>query len=321
MRARLFSLPLLLCGCGALYTARVEERFPPIGEMIATESGPIHYTRAGTGPTVVFVHGLNGSLRDLTDSRLYPMLVERFDVIAFDRPGSGYSSRGRFEEMSPQEHAHVLRNFLRALDVQRPLLIGHSAGGAVCLAYAVEYQQDVAGLLLLGAVAYPWPGSHSFPLQWFAQLPLAGDLFMQTAFVPLALLFRHQKFAESFGTNPIPSAYYEPTAALSIRPKQYLRNAQDLLLLWDSVRRLSERYRKLDLPITLLHGRDDDTVPARFHAERLAAEVPDAKLVLLSGISHQPHHTAPEAVLRELMKLEIRAEQKNRRHPDSAADD
>ena len=80
---------------------------------------------------------------------------ERYAAVAMDRPGSGFSGRPATGENSPQAQAAVLRAAAAELGLERPLLVGHSFGAAVALAWALDAPDDVAAVVTLGGYVLP----------------------------------------------------------------------------------------------------------------------------------------------------------------------
>lgn len=89
----------IAAAAGALWVqhrARKAERDnPPIGSVIEVDGIRLHYVDKGGGPAVVLLHGNAVLLQDFIDSGLVDRLAERHRVIAFDRPGFGFSGRPR----------------------------------------------------------------------------------------------------------------------------------------------------------------------------------------------------------------------------------
>ena len=117
----------------------------------------MHYVRAGEGRPVVYVHGAKGSVYDFTLS-VGGRLAQRYAAVAMDRPGSGFSGRPADGENSPQAQAAVLRAAAAELGLERPILIGHSLGAAVALAWALAAPRDVAAVVTLGGYVLPIGG-------------------------------------------------------------------------------------------------------------------------------------------------------------------
>ena len=73
------------------------------------------------------------------------------------------------------------------------------------------------------------------------------------------------------------------------------------------VTRMAEEYPKLDLPVEIVHGTADTTVPADIHAIPLSKLLPDARLTLLPDVAHMPQHTPPDAVIDAIHRAANRA--------------
>ncbi|MEM6308379.1 MAG: alpha/beta fold hydrolase, partial [Pseudomonadota bacterium] len=123
---------------GQALTKRATQLYPPIGQFVEIDGVRLHYTDQGSGQAIVLIHGASGNLRDFAFD-LAPELAKSHRVIAFDRPGLGYSERATpaydniwtSQAESPQEQAALLIAATRALGVKQPIVVGHSFGGAV----------------------------------------------------------------------------------------------------------------------------------------------------------------------------------------------
>ena len=86
---------MLLCALFGLYALtcwrayRSEQRYPPAGQFVTVHGLRLHYIRRGSGPTLVLLHGSEGFWQDF--QAVMDLLALQYDVIAFDRPGHGYS--------------------------------------------------------------------------------------------------------------------------------------------------------------------------------------------------------------------------------------
>src|SRR5512141_963154 len=125
----------------AANTARkVEAAVPPSGQFIEIDDQRLHYVDTkGAGPAIVLIHGLGGTLGNFTYA-LVDKLSGEFRVIAVDRPGSGYSVRPDEAPARLGAQADTLAKFIRALGLKQPLLVGHSLGGALSLAIALDHR-------------------------------------------------------------------------------------------------------------------------------------------------------------------------------------
>jgi pimeloyl-ACP methyl ester carboxylesterase len=131
------------------------------GETVTVDGVPIHFVRLGAGPPVVVLHGASGNLRDWTFGPAQA-IARSNTVIAVDRPGNGLSGlpdRGG-ERLDVQ--AALLRGALEQLGVGRVTLVGHSYGGSVALAWALDAPESLDGLVLLAAPSQVWDGGLGF---------------------------------------------------------------------------------------------------------------------------------------------------------------
>ena len=142
-------------GAFSAWTARrVEAAVPPLGRFIDVDGTRLHYVDVGTGPVIVLIHGLAGNMRNLTYD-LLDLLKDEFRVVFVDRPGSGYSRRTRGASARLPAQAATIAAFLTALKLDRPMLVGHSLGGALSLSIALDHPAQVGGLALVAPATHP----------------------------------------------------------------------------------------------------------------------------------------------------------------------
>src|ERR1043166_2912186 len=118
------------------YTAWVRRRFPLTGESFVHGGARLHFTRSGTGPAVVLVHGANGTWNDFPPE-LVAELARDHTVLVLDRPGHGWSE-ATAGPLGMHENAAAVLALLRAQHATGATLVGHSYGAAVALRAALE---------------------------------------------------------------------------------------------------------------------------------------------------------------------------------------
>jgi pimeloyl-ACP methyl ester carboxylesterase len=295
----------LALGGGALATrglvTRAEACFPAAGEFVRVEGIDMHYTRGGAGPAVVLLHGAFGGVGDF-EATIAPALRERALVIAFDRPGSGYSGRPRDEVADPAVQARLLRAAARELGLDRPLLVGCSFGGAVALAWALQAPGEVAGVVTVGGALQPWPGETACAFR-LAGVPGVGPLFAHTLAAPLGAWLSRASVERAFAPAAPTASFANSPFALGLRPASFLAQAEDLRVLSGFLAEQSQRYGGLDVPVVLLHGAGDRVADAEQHSASAARALSRGEYRPVPGAGHQLLHSHPHVVLEAVREL------------------
>ncbi len=293
------------------YRARQHEHraagaYPPQGDFLDIDGHRIHAVTLGTGPDLVLIHGSSGSTRDFTFS-LAGKLAQDYRVIVMDRPGLGYSDRINETGASITQQADLLQKTASALGAEKPLVLGHSYGGAVALAWAVHHPDHIAGLIVLSGAAKPWPTGLSTYYKILSH-PLLGPIVIPliTAYVPDARVARG--VASVFSPQSPPNgyaAYFGP--GLTLRRHSLRANALQRANLLGEITALHTRYDEIGVPTEVVHGTADTTVSLTIHADPLTAQIPEARLTRLEGIGHMPQHSAEDQVIQIIHAAATRA--------------
>jgi len=290
------ALVVALAGGLMLLTNRIgrqgESRYPPAGEFVSAEAVSLHYIDAGTGAPVILIHGDGGSVQDWTKS-IFDRVAQDYRSIAVDRPGFGYSERPEGAG-SPFVQARLIRQAAKSLGVQKPILVGHSRGGNVALAYALAYPDHVGAVVTLSAAPY---GGEIAVHNRLLSLPLVGPMLAHTVYVPFGRGAVRAGLDAAFAPeSEVPSGYMEAYAAYELRPRQLLAHANDQVRGRAAAERMALQYGELRVPLIVVHGTADRNVPVE-QARRLSKAVPQSELIDIPGAGHEIMFMHPDVVM------------------------
>lgn len=290
---------VLLCLVGgglalfAAWTSRqVQKRLPPLGRFIDVDGARIHYFDTGAAPsanarpTLLLVHGLAGQMRNFTHS-LLDRLQGDYRVVILDRPGSGYSTQAPQASAAIHAQAETVARFAARIGLKRPLVVGHSLGGAIALSLALNHADQVCGLALLAPAAYP-PEQVPPP---FGGLDIASPflrrLLAWTLATPFAIFKRDLVLGTLFGPQPVPRDFATRGGGLlNLRPSAYIGASRDLVEARAKFDDMPARYGSLKLPVGILYGTADRVLDPKTQGEALAAAVPGVDFELIEGAGH-----------------------------------
>ena len=268
-----------------------------MGYATAKDGTKIFYKDWGMGSPVVFSHGwpLNG---DIWDPQLIFLGSNGFRTIAHDRRGHGRSDQ-TWDHNTMDQYADDLAAVIEALDLRDVVLVGHSTGGGEVVRYLGRHGSDrVRKVMVVGAVPPLMlktdDNPNGTPLEAFddirAQVLADRSQFWKDLSVPF------------YGAN-------RPDADVSqgTRDQFWLQGMQvGLKPAYDCVEQFSESdfhedLAKIDVPMLVIHGDDDQIVPIDASARLTAELVENAELKIYPGGSHGLYATHADQFNRDLL--------------------
>jgi pimeloyl-ACP methyl ester carboxylesterase len=295
----LLALGTFAAGLAALVvrskTRRAEKENPPRGAFIEVDGVKLHYVDRGMGQPVVLLHGNGTMSQDFDLSGVLDIVAQRYRVIAFDRPGYGYSTRPRDRTWTPEAQAQVLHEALARLGVERPVVVGHSWGTLVALALALLHPAQVKSLVLLSGYYFPTVRL-DVPILSSPAIPILGGLMRHTISPLLGRATWPALAQRMFGPAPVPRRFAAFPKWLSLRPSQLHASAAEAALLIPAAASLSRRYAEVRTPAILLAGTADRVVGSQ-HSERLHAKLPRSVLRIVPATGHMFHYLWPRKVV------------------------
>ncbi|MCX8181953.1 MAG: alpha/beta hydrolase [Candidatus Methanomethyliaceae archaeon] len=282
---------------------KIPGTFPPYmlgkedSKFMTVNGLKVHYKIYGSGePTIILMHGFGAYT--FSFDPIIRDLSKYGTVIAFDRPAFGFTERPLLENWKgPNPYtnefaADLVANLMDELGISKAIILGHSAGGAVALLTYYRHPDRVAALILEDAAVYgggaPWYVGIFQYLPQFQRLgpllirSIAGDLGINTIYLAW--------YNDSKITPDIIEGYRRPLMAENwdYALWQYTLASRDL--------RLSENLSRISVPVLIITGTEDQIIPPSY-AERLASEIPGARLVKIEQCGHIPHEEKPKEFL------------------------
>jgi pimeloyl-ACP methyl ester carboxylesterase len=290
----------------AVTARRVEQALPPRGQFIEVSGARIHYLDKGAGPPLVILHGLGGQIGNFTYA-LLEQLTDEFRVILMDRPGSGYSRRAPGATGRLTEQASIVTEFIRKLGLQRPLLVGHSLGGAIALGVALDHPEAVKGLALIAPLTHV-PKQVPAP---FRALDIKSDflrwLVAWTVATPIGIRRGKAVLDAIFSPDPAPADFpIRGGGILGLRPRSFYNTSSDMRAVNLDLGKLVARYSSLRVPVRILYGTSDQVLDHQLHGEALKAKSSMVSVEFVPG-GHMLPISAPDLTAK-FIKAAARAE-------------
>ena len=266
--------------------ALLEESF------ISVNGCRIRYLTAGTGPALVFIHGLLGYAFSWRLN--LPALAQKFTVYAPDLPGVGFSERTAHPKAGLAPLAQDVLAFLKELGISNASLVGSSHGGAIAIMVAARAAEEGLSIprLVLVSPVNPWSRQGAGRAAFFGSA--VGRALLRCA--SPAVRLTHSYFLRRMYGDPqrIASGTIEGyDAALRLRgtiPHMLARVrhwSRDL----DEIERLLPEIT--NIPALLIWGSEDRAVPLA-SAYPLLSKLRRAELAVIEGAGHLPYEEMPQ---------------------------
>ena len=293
----------------------LDRSFPAEGAFAAIPGGRLHYTEkmpvGAPRGTVLLIHGASGSQADLMIPLGDRLAARGFRVLAFDRPGLGWSDRpDGAKDASPHRQADLLRLAAKAVGVSRAIIVAHSLAGAIGADLAMEHPRFSQGLVLISPVTHPWPGDVAWYYRAAAAAPYISWPFVHLVALPVGLLAMPAALKAIFSPAPVPPDYANRTAAeVILTPERFRANAQDVVALQSFVYELAPRLPSIVAPTAIVTGDIDGVVSPELHSFTAARQIPGAKLTILHDVGHSPHWARPDVVVAAIVDVADRSQE------------
>lgn len=280
---------------------RAEQLVPPEGQFADVKGGRLHYLDIGEGAPIVLVHGLGGQLRNFTYA-LSERLSPQHRLILVDRPGSGYSTYAGDGHRGLAAQAAMIVELMDQLGLGRPLVVGHSLGGAVALAMALGHPGKIGGLALLAPLTQPIEAVPQVFKALDLSSPIVRTVLAWTLAAPAGRLGAEAANAEIFGPEPVPADFEtRGGAALTLRPEAFVAACGDVEAARDEMVGIAARYGELTIPVGIMYATGDRLLDPAVHGLPTVAAIKDAGLKMIEG-GHMFPLTQPQVTADWIME-------------------
>jgi pimeloyl-ACP methyl ester carboxylesterase len=284
-----------------------ERTVPPTGKFVEIGGNRLHYVEAGEGRPILFLHGLGAQLHQFRQP-LFAALSPDYRLIAVDRPGSGYSTRAPGATGRLNEQADVIASFIEALGLEKPLVVGHSLGGAVALALALKRPDLISGLALLSPLtqAYETVPPAFQPL--YIRSRIKRMILAHTVAVPTAQKYAQQTLAFIFGPQSVPADYMtEGGGMIGLRPSHFYATCTDFVAMEQDLREIQKRYGEISMPAGLMFGTADQVLDPQTQGLSMRGRIDGLEIEMVEGMGHMPQYAETGRVIAFIRRIADKA--------------
>lgn len=249
-------------------------------------------------PVIFFHHGWPLSSDDW-DAQMLFFLKEGFRVVAHDRRGHGRSTQV-WDGHDMDHYADDVAAVVEHLGVQGAVHVGHSTGGGEVAYYVARYPNDpVAKAVLISAVPPLMVKTENNP----DGLPKEVFDDLQNQLFKNRSQFYHDVPAGPFYGYNRPGAKVSEPVVLNWWRQGMMGGAKahyDGIVAFSQTD-FTEDLKKIEVPVLILHGEDDQVVPFEISGKKSAELVKNGKLISYPGFPHGMPTTEAETINKDLL--------------------
>ncbi len=246
-----------------------------------------HLQEAGSGQTIVLIHGAGGGLMSFRD--VLPDLAEDFRTVAMDLPGHALTRMGTRQRQGLDQMSTDLASLLTAENIRPDLIVGHSAGAAVALRLAGLLDTPPKGVVGINAALGNFKGMAGWLFPAMAKMlslnPLTAHAFSRLSSSEASVRALLRGTGSQVDTEAV--ALYRRLIA----DPAHVDGTLAMMAQW-RLDRLMADLPTIALPVLLIVGDRDKAVPPSV-SDEAASHMPKAQVLHLAGLGHLAHEEAP----------------------------
>jgi len=264
---------------------------------VETNGIETYYEDYGSGQTIVVLHGATAD-HQVWAEQLQP-LTDDYRVILYDLRGHGKTGGSNHDRYTIDIYVDDLAALIDTLDLDRPVVLGHSMGGMISYAFAGEYSESLSALITVGAMT---PERFSTKERVFmgtmtrVVYPLMGNERIQTAFMwSFKKLFGDDAMVEMDELQELRDTHAcdDPDLSASERAKIMAAVRGYFGSNWS--------WQISETPTLLLYGENEPFVES--HANYLEAQLAECQTAEIPDASHNAHVEKPEFIRTQIQEF------------------
>lgn len=248
-----------------------------------------YFERRGDGPPVVFVHG--ATMTHAQWDRQVQALSDEFTTVTYDVRGHGRTGGSPREAYSFDLFAEDLRELIVGLDLDRPVVVGHSMGGCIAQTYAARWPEELGGLVLADTFT-PHLFSRREWLQRVGMLRVAVPMARVLGYerVERAIVWLHERLHGEAVSGDYGAVRRLHAEEPTMETDEFVKVVRALA----GFHRADPDFAGIQVPALVLYGEHEPPFVRR-HAAELEAELPDATVRVIADAGHNSPLDEPAA--------------------------
>jgi len=247
--------------------------------FIRIDDNKIRYLESGNSDKhLVLIHGLGASAERWNN--VIPIFEKYFHVVVPDLIGFGYSDKP-LVDYTPEFFSDFLKEFLDALKIDSPYLIGSSLGGQITAEFASKYPANVSNLILVS------------PAGVMKQSTPALDAYIMAALYP-----NEQSAKNAFEMMEASGKEVDNSIIRGFVERMQLPNAKmafmSTILGLKNSETITEKLKIVSTPTLIIWGSDDPVIPI-IHADEFVTSIKDCRFFRMDNAGHTPYVQYPDA--------------------------
>ncbi|MFC3885547.1 alpha/beta fold hydrolase [Bacillus songklensis] len=248
------------------------------GKYVKVGGIETHYHEDGNGEPLLLIHGSGPGVSAWANWRLvFPFLSQHYHLYAPDVVGFGYTERPTGIQYSINMWVEHMITFIETMNLGRVSIIGNSFGGAIALHIANRRPDLVKKLILMGSAGIEFPITEELDAVWGYTPSFENMKKLVSTFSNDQSMANNDNLVELRYQASMQEGFQEAFSAMFPAPRQRHVNALALT---------AEQLGEIEIPVLLIHGREDRIIPLEKTSWSLSQIIPNAELHVFPNCGH-----------------------------------